>query len=200
MIDFGIEFSASPLMLILRGMGLERSRELALQAWDIGIGLVEIPLQTDEDERTLAALVREGSRRSRAVGAGTVISADLVRRARSAGAAFTVAPGLDPAVAEASVAAGMAHLPGVATGTEIQAALAVDCRWVKAFPASELGAGWIRAMRGPFPDVGIVATGGMNAARAVEFLDAGAGAVAVGAALGDPDELTALRALAARRD
>ncbi|MDF1478146.1 bifunctional 4-hydroxy-2-oxoglutarate aldolase/2-dehydro-3-deoxy-phosphogluconate aldolase [Leifsonia sp. H3M29-4] len=197
MIDFSAEFERSPLMLILRGLGAERSLELASRAWDAGIGLVEIPLQSDQDADALAALVHAGAARSRLVGAGTIVSTALVDRARSLGAAFTVAPGVDAEVARASAGAGLAHLPGVATASDIQAAVALGCSWVKMFPAAQLGPGWARAMRGPFPDVRIVATGGMSSANAVEFLEAGVDAVAVGAALADPDELAALRAIAA---
>lgn len=195
MTDFDAEFDRSPFMLILRGLGLERSRAIAQRAWDGGVGLVEVPLQSPRDAEVLAALVEEGRARDRRVGAGTVVSMRVVELACEAGAAFTVAPGLDAEVLVASGAAGMPHLPGVATGTEIQRAVALGCRWVKAFPASVLGAEWVRAMRGPFPDVRIVATGGMGAANAAEFLDAGVGAVAVGAALEDPDELTRLVSL-----
>lgn len=192
MIDFAGEFASSPLMLILRGLGPARSLELAASAWDAGVGLVEVPLQTDEDVATLEALVRAGAARGRRVGAGTVISTELVQAAHDAGAVFTVAPGVDRAVVAASIEAGLAHLPGVASGTDIQLALALGCRWVKAFPAAQLGAGWVRAMRGPFPRIGIVATGGMTSANAAEFLAAGVDAVAVGAALADPGELAAL--------
>jgi 2-dehydro-3-deoxyphosphogluconate aldolase/(4S)-4-hydroxy-2-oxoglutarate aldolase len=71
-------------------------------------------------------------------------------------------------------------------------------RWVKAFPASDLGDGWIRAVRAPFPDMRFVATGGIDASNAAAFLDAGASAVAVGGALSDPAQLPALAELLGR--
>ncbi|MDA3629433.1 thiamine phosphate synthase [Saccharopolyspora oryzae] len=69
---------------------------------------------------------------------------------------------------------------------------------VKAFPAAELGAGWFKAVRGPFPGLRMVATGGMNARNAAEFLSAGAAVVAVGSALEDADQLPALAGLVER--
>jgi 2-dehydro-3-deoxyphosphogluconate aldolase/(4S)-4-hydroxy-2-oxoglutarate aldolase len=197
MIDFSREFAASPIMLILRGLGVERSLDLAGRAWDAGVGFVEVPVQSDADAETLRALVAAGDDRGKSVGAGTITSVALVDRVAEAGAVFTVAPGLDAEVARASIAAGMSHLPGVGTGSEIQAALSLGCDWVKVFPAAPLGAPWVRAMRGPFPRVGMVATGGMSSANAEEFFGAGIDAIAVGAALGDPGELAALMALAA---
>jgi 2-dehydro-3-deoxyphosphogluconate aldolase/(4S)-4-hydroxy-2-oxoglutarate aldolase len=93
----------------------------------------------------------------------------------------------------------MAHLPGVGSGTDIQQAVRLGCSMVKVFPAEALGASWIRAMRGPFPDIGMVATGGISSRNARSFLDSGADAIAVGAALEDPAELAALTELMALR-
>jgi len=89
------------------------------------------------------------ARRDRAapVGAGTVPGPAQVTDARDAGAAFTVSPGFDPGVVDASRAAGLPSLPGVATATDIQRALRHGLRRVKDFPASALGEGWFAAMR-----------------------------------------------------
>jgi 2-dehydro-3-deoxyphosphogluconate aldolase/(4S)-4-hydroxy-2-oxoglutarate aldolase len=86
----------------------------------------------------------------------------------------------------------MPHLPGVATASEIQRAVAHGLDWVKAFPAAALGESWFTLMRGPFPDLKVVATGGMSADNATRYLSAGASVVAVGSALGDPAQLDAL--------
>jgi Entner-Doudoroff aldolase len=190
--DFDELFAQAPVMAILRGMGVERSLALAHTAWDLGIEAVEVTLQSATDLEALAAVVREGRARGRKVGAGTILDSRAVQTAADAGAAFTVSPGLDLAVVEASEAAGMPSLPGVGTASEVQRAHVAGLRWVKAFPASALGTDWFSAMRGPFPDVRFVATGGLDARSASRFLDAGARVVAVGSALGDPDELDRL--------
>jgi 2-dehydro-3-deoxyphosphogluconate aldolase / (4S)-4-hydroxy-2-oxoglutarate aldolase len=146
----------TPVMAILRGHGVEGTVELCRRAWDLGLALVEVPVQNEADLAALRAAIDEARTRGRLAGAGTVTSVDIVRRVADAGAAFTVAPGLDAEVLRASEEAGMPHLPGVATATEIQAATAHGATWLKAFPASELGAGWFTAMRGPFPRVHLV--------------------------------------------
>jgi 2-dehydro-3-deoxyphosphogluconate aldolase/(4S)-4-hydroxy-2-oxoglutarate aldolase len=179
-------------MLILRGIEPERAVAIARTSWEAGVGLVEVPLQTERDVEALRGIVRAAEELGRPVGAGTVIDVAIARAARDAGAVFTVAPGFDPRVLDASLRFGMAHLPGVGSGTDIQCAISLGCETVKAFPACVLGPEWIRAMRGPFPSVGIVATGGVSSANARAFFDAGANAIAVGAALEDPDELRAL--------
>lgn len=192
---FDASFSRSPVMAILRGYSPERTVELASRAWDLGFESVEVPVQDEAGFRALSAAVAAGARRGKGVGAGTVISAERVERAAELGAAFTVAPGMRAEVASASLAKGMPHLPGVASGTDVQIALEIGIDVVKAFPASVLGADWIGAMRGPFPTVRFVATGGINARNARAFLDAGAAVVAVGSALEDPEQLPLLAAL-----
>ncbi|MBF4459986.1 bifunctional 4-hydroxy-2-oxoglutarate aldolase/2-dehydro-3-deoxy-phosphogluconate aldolase [Pseudoclavibacter sp. VKM Ac-2867] len=194
---FDTMFAGSPVMAILRGYTPERSVELANLAWSLGISSVEVPIQNDAALDALRAVVRAAEPGGHAVGAGTVVSLAHVDQAKQAGATFTVAPGLDPAVIEAALAAGLAPLPGVASGTDIQLAKALGLTWVKAFPASVLGADWFSAMRGPFPEMRLVATGGINAANAGEYLAAGAHVVAVGSALEDEAQLPLLSALRA---
>ncbi|MFF0386478.1 bifunctional 4-hydroxy-2-oxoglutarate aldolase/2-dehydro-3-deoxy-phosphogluconate aldolase [Streptomyces sp. NPDC004286] len=191
-LSFDRIFAQAPVMAILRGMSREKSVELASRAWDLGIECVEVPVQSREAAEVLAAVVAAGGERGKPVGAGTVTTAERLAWAVSAGAAFTVAPGLDAEVARASVAAGLPHLPGVATATDVQAARALGLDWLKAFPASVLGPDWFRAMRGPFPEVPFVATGGIDAANAATYLAAGAKVVAVGSALEDPEQLRSL--------
>ncbi|MGW4286976.1 bifunctional 4-hydroxy-2-oxoglutarate aldolase/2-dehydro-3-deoxy-phosphogluconate aldolase [Streptomyces sp. NPDC004673] len=191
-LSFDRIFAKAPVMAILRGMSREKSVELASRAWDLGIECVEVPVQSREAAEVLAAVVAAGGERGKPVGAGTVTTAERLAWAVSAGAAFTVAPGLDAEVARASLGAGLPHLPGVATATDVQAARALGLEWLKAFPASVLGPDWFRAMRGPFPEVPFVATGGIDASNAGAYLAAGAKVVAVGSALEDPEQLRSL--------
>lgn len=192
---FDESFGRCPVMAILRGYSPARTVELANRAWDLGIESVEVPVQDEAGFSALTAAIAAGASRGKGVGAGTVIDLDRVARAAELGAAFTVAPGMRAHVAEASIAAGMPHLPGVGSGTDVQVALELGIDVVKAFPASVLGAEWITAMRGPFPTTRFVATGGMTAHNARAFLDAGAAVVAVGSALADPEQLPLLAAL-----
>lgn len=196
--EFADIFAGNSLMAIFRGMGAERSLELAERAWSLGIGVVELPIQTDADLEALAVVAAAGRAAGRVVGAGTVVSTRHVELAASAGAAFTVSPGFDPLVSRVSAEAGLPPLQGVATASEIQAAMALGLTWLKAFPASVLGAEWFSAMTGPFPDARFVATGGMDASNAREFLDRGVRSVAVGSALEDPAQLSALAELIAK--
>jgi 2-dehydro-3-deoxyphosphogluconate aldolase/(4S)-4-hydroxy-2-oxoglutarate aldolase len=191
-------FAGAPLMAILRGMGVERSARLATTAWDLGLDSVEVPLQTDEDERALRELVRLAAERGKVVGAGTIITPEQVDRAGDAGAAYLVSPGIDPVVVRAAQERGIPILPGVATPSEVQLGVSLGLTWLKAFPAEWLGAGWFRHIRGPFPQVRFVATGGLDAGNVTSFLDAGVRVAAVGSALEDPAQLDALAAVLRR--
>jgi 2-dehydro-3-deoxyphosphogluconate aldolase/(4S)-4-hydroxy-2-oxoglutarate aldolase len=190
-------FDGQRLMAILRGFGVERSVELAQAAWDLGIDCVEVPIQSERDIEALRAVVAAGALRGKPVGAGTVVTLEHVRQAAEAGAAFTVSPGFDLDVVRASCAAGLPPLPGVATASEVQAASTAGLTWLKAFPASLHGTEWFTAMKGPFPGVKFVATGGMDASNAEEFLSHGVRVVAVGSALVDPTQLQSLAAIVA---
>ncbi|MEV4517765.1 bifunctional 4-hydroxy-2-oxoglutarate aldolase/2-dehydro-3-deoxy-phosphogluconate aldolase [Dactylosporangium sp. NPDC049525] len=168
-----------PLVAILRGVPIPRALELARAVWDSGLGVVEVPIQTPAALECLRALAAQGH----PVGAGTVRSPEQVAAAAEAGAVFTVAPGLDLDVVRASHAAGLPHLPGVATASEVHHALKAGCDWLKAFPAGSLGPGWLRELHGPFPEARFVATGGIGAHNAHEYLTAGARALGVGGAV-----------------
>jgi Entner-Doudoroff aldolase len=189
---FDAIFKDSPIMAILRRVGAERGVRLATTAWDLGIDVVEITIQGDDDLDTLREVCAAGRERGKTVGAGTVVSVEQVTAAAGAGAGFIVSPGLDRNVVRASVEAGLPPMPGVATATEVQMALRDGLTWLKAFPASVLGACWIKAMHGPFPRAVFAATGGMDSSNAETFLNAGARVVAVGSALEDEAQLSRL--------
>lgn len=194
---FAHRLSGAPVMVIARGLGPERTVAVARRAWRLGVSLVEVPVQSEPDLQALTDAVNAGRAEHRPVGAGTVTSIELVRQVADAGAVFTVAPGLDAAVAEASTERGLPHLPGVATPTDVHRALQLGLTWQKAFPASVLGSEWIAAMRGPFPQVHFVATGGIDVTNSPAFLHAGAAAVSLGSSFESADD-EAVRGLVAR--
>jgi 2-dehydro-3-deoxyphosphogluconate aldolase/(4S)-4-hydroxy-2-oxoglutarate aldolase len=128
------------------------------------------------------------------VGAGTVTDAETVKRAVDAGAEFIVSPCLVPDVIDAARRADVAMLPGALTPTEVLDAYRRGGDMVKIFPAQSVGgASYIRALRGPFPDIPLVPTGGVTIDNVGEMFEAGAAAVGVGSELISKDAL-------ARRD
>jgi 2-dehydro-3-deoxyphosphogluconate aldolase / (4S)-4-hydroxy-2-oxoglutarate aldolase len=128
------------------------------------------------------------------VGAGTVTDAEMARRAVDAGAEFIVTPCLVPEVIEAARRADVAVLPGALTPSEVFAAFRAGGDMVKVFPVQSVGgAAYLRALRGPFPDIPLVPTGGVTLDNIGEMFKAGAAAVGVGGELISQDAL-------ARRD
>lgn len=128
------------------------------------------------------------------VGAGTVTDAETTRRAIDAGAEFIVTPCLIPDVIDAARRADVAVLPGALTPTEVFEAFRMGGDMVKVFPVHNVGgASYLRALRGPFPDIPFVPTGGVTLENVSQMFDAGAAAVGVGSEMISKDAL-------ARRD
>ena len=138
------------------------------------------------------------------VGAGTVTEAATVERAVDAGAFFIVSPGLVPGVIDASRRADVAVIPGALTPTEILDAFRRGADMVKVFPIQSVGGGsYLRALRGPFPNIPLVPTGGVGVEHVREMFEAGAAAIGVGSELVSRDALArrdyaAIGALAAK--
>ena len=120
------------------------------------------------------------------VGAGTVLDAETARRVIQAGARFVVGPVFRPDV----IAMGHQHdvpvMPGCFTPTEILDAWEAGADIVKVFPATALGPGFFKDMRGPLPKVRLMPTGGVTRDNAGAWIRAGAVAIGVGTALVDP--------------
>lgn len=187
---FDTAFDQCPVMVIIRGRSPEQTVDLCRQAWDLGVALVEVPIQDARAVEALRAAV--AAARGRPVGAGTVRTPEQVGIAAETGARFIVSPDWVPAVDQAARGAGLAHLPGVATATEVGQAVDRGHRWLKAFPAAALGPAWFSAMAGPFPQIRFVAVGGVTPDNAAAYLAAGARAVGAAGALRRDGELARL--------
>jgi 2-dehydro-3-deoxyphosphogluconate aldolase/(4S)-4-hydroxy-2-oxoglutarate aldolase len=120
------------------------------------------------------------------LGAGTVLDPESCRACLLAGAEFIVTPSLRPSVIEMARRYSKPIMPGALTPTEVITAWESGADIVKIFPAGNVGGPkYIKALKGPFPQVEMIPTGGVNLETAGEFLKAGACAVAVGGELVD---------------
>jgi len=164
--------------------------EALLQA---GLPIVEITMTVPNAIDAIRAVAKRFAGKL-LVGAGTVTDAETARRAVDAGAAFIVSPCLVPEVVEAALRADVAVLPGALTPSEVFEAFRAGGDMVKVFPVQSVGgAAYLRALRGPFPDIPLVPTGGVTLENIGEMFKAGAAAVGVGSELISQDAL-------ARRD
>jgi len=119
------------------------------------------------------------------VGAGTVLDPETARAVILAGAEFVVSPNLNLKVIEVCHRYGKVVIPGTLTPTEILTAWEAGADIVKVFPAGALGPGYLRDIRGPFPQIRLTPTGGVNLQNTPDFIRAGAVAVSVGTSLVD---------------
>jgi len=150
-----------------------------------GISVFEITMTVPDAPAVIRALVKELGDRA-VVGAGTVLSAAAAHQCVDACAAFIVSPGFDPDTVTEAHARGVPAMPGALTPTEVIAAWNHGADLVKIFPVSAVGgAPYLRALRGPLPDVKLLPTGGINASNAAEYFKAGASAIGVGSELVD---------------
>lgn len=135
---------------------------------DAGLPVAEVTFRTPAAQEAIAVLARRGDV---LVGAGTVTRPDQVDVAVEAGARFIVSPGLSAGVVARCRERGVPVIPGVATPSEVMAAVELGIDLLKLFPAEGLGGtAMVQALAGPFPDVRWVPTGGISAANAAEYL------------------------------
>ena len=127
--------------------------------------------------------LRDGASGGTLLGAGTIRSTDALEAAIEAGADFGVSPILDRELVDAALARGLPFVPGAFTPTEIDAAWRAGATFVKLFPASSVGPGHVRELRGPLGEIELIPTGGIDGATAAAYLAAGAVAVGIGGAI-----------------
>jgi 2-dehydro-3-deoxyphosphogluconate aldolase/(4S)-4-hydroxy-2-oxoglutarate aldolase len=147
---------------------LDRVRALgdALKAG--GLPVAEVTFRT---QAALAALRLLGEDRELLVGAGTVVRPEQVDLARDGGARFVVTPGFSRRVVDRCQELAMPVIPGVATATEVIAALDSGIELLKFFPAEASGgAPTVQALHAPFPNVRFIPTGGISSANAAHYL------------------------------
>ncbi|WP_327366708.1 bifunctional 4-hydroxy-2-oxoglutarate aldolase/2-dehydro-3-deoxy-phosphogluconate aldolase [Streptomyces sp. NBC_01217] len=183
------------IVAIVRGADADAALRTVLTLADEGLALIEVSLSgkgtLDVIRRARAALGPAAP-----LGAGTVLTAEDARAVRDAGADFVVTPAVCEGVTEAK-RLGLPVLAGVMTPADVVAAQRLGADAYKIFPAEQAGGpGYLKALRGPFPDAPFVPVGGVDAELARSYLARGAVAVGVGSPLvgdaadgGSPDAL-----------
>jgi 2-dehydro-3-deoxyphosphogluconate aldolase/(4S)-4-hydroxy-2-oxoglutarate aldolase len=115
------------------------------------------------------------------VGAGTVLDLGWARRCLDGGASFLTSPGFDRKIVEFAVHESVLVFPGALTPTDIMECAKAGADFIKIFPCAQLGGpSYIRALKSPFPDVPLIAAGGVNQQTAADFILAGASALGIG--------------------
>ncbi len=179
------ELEANVLIAILRAPSPELALRAARAIRAGGIRLIEVTMTVPN---ALGVLEEMGKALGDDVtlGAGTVLDPEAARSCVRAGAQFIVSQNFDPATVEMTASLDAVSIPGALTPTEIVNAARAGADCVKVFPCSAVGGpSYLKALRGPLPDIKLVATGGVHLENVVEYLEAGATAVGLGAGLID---------------
>ncbi|WP_280235299.1 bifunctional 4-hydroxy-2-oxoglutarate aldolase/2-dehydro-3-deoxy-phosphogluconate aldolase [Nocardia cyriacigeorgica] len=168
---------ADRVLTVVRAPRIPDPLALATALADNGIRAIELTFTTPD---VLDCLRAADSASTAVLGAGTVLSGVQAEAAIDHGARFLVTPGVRADVADIGQRRGIPVVMGAFTPTEVMQALDLGAAAVKIFPAKALGPGYLKDLRGPFPDVELIPSGGVNAGNAAQFLAQGAVAVTAG--------------------
>ncbi len=175
------------LIAILRGVRPAESLAVAEALINAGFSRVEVPLNSPEKPLASIALIAKEFGGVARIGAGTVLTPEEARQTADAGGVFVVSPNCDCAVIAEVKRLGMESVPGVFTASECFCALRAGADALKFFPAAQLGAGGLRALKAVLPpETDCYAVGGINENQFAEWLAAGADGFGLGSELYRP--------------
>lgn len=186
----------SKLVPVLRAPSQEEGQRMAHALVEGGVKVLEVTMTVPGAIDLIEQLSGELGE-DIMIGAGTVLDPDTAKRCVEVGARFIVSPALNVETIEWCKNVKIACAPGCLTPTEILTAHQAGAELIKIFPADALGgANYIKSLKGPFPKIEFMPTGGVNLSTIKGFFDAGAVAVGVGSNLVNPkltsDEITQL--------
>ncbi len=184
------QIKAIGIVPIIRAANPEAAIHAAEAISEGGIPCAEITMTVPGALRALEEVAKRFGNRL-LLGAGTVLDPETARACLLAGAEFFVTPSLNLRTIEFAKRYSKAIFPGALTPTEIVGAWQAGADGIKIFPCSALGgASYIKALRGPFPQIDFVPTGGVNLETIADFFKAGCSAVGVGGELVDSAALS----------
>jgi 2-dehydro-3-deoxyphosphogluconate aldolase / (4S)-4-hydroxy-2-oxoglutarate aldolase len=178
---------------VIRASTSQEARLAADAVCQGGIPIVEITMTVPGALEVISELAK--TMPEVLVGAGTVLNKIMARQCADAGAQFLVTPGFDKATVVEAKKLGLLVMAGALTPTEVMAAWSSGADFVKVFPCGNVGgATYLKALKGPLPQVPLVPTGGVNLETATDYIRAGAAALGVGGELILKDALKARKA------
>jgi 2-dehydro-3-deoxyphosphogluconate aldolase/(4S)-4-hydroxy-2-oxoglutarate aldolase len=187
---------------VIRASSPQEARFAAEAVCQAGIPIVEITMTVPKALDVISELVKTAP--DVLVGAGTVLNEEMARKCADAGAQFLVSPGFNAPTVAVARTLDLLIMAGALTPTEVMTAWDSGADFVKVFPCGNLGGpNYIKALKGPFPQVPLVPTGGVNLDTAADYIRAGAAALGVGGELVPKEALQlrqaeVIRTLAAR--
>jgi len=175
------ELHKHQLMVAIRTDTPEQAYQSALACINGGIRFIEVTFSVPEADEVIRKLSKDPRA---AIGAGTVLTTEEVRKALSAGARYIVSPNFDEEVVRLTKREGALSIPGACTPTEIYRAYKAGGDIIKLFPFAEIGGlNFLKTIRGPFPHIPCMLCGGVNIENISQYLAARAAAILVGSAI-----------------
>src|ERR1700736_565881 len=176
---------AERAIAVIRTDSIDRALAAAQAAVAGGFRAIEITFSFPEASHAIAKLT-EINESDLLVGVGTIVNREQVHEAVEAGARFLVSPCVLPEVIDAAQELQVAVIPGAFTPTEIYTAHSLGADIVKIFPAVKFGPEYLKAVRGPLPQIPIMPTSGVDSSNVAEWFRAGAVAVGAVGSVFDP--------------
>jgi 2-dehydro-3-deoxyphosphogluconate aldolase / (4S)-4-hydroxy-2-oxoglutarate aldolase len=173
------------VLAVIRGPSAELTVKMVEALVRGGIRGIEITYSTPNAEDVVRTLVKEHGDKI-LIGMGTLTVPDQAASAKSAGANFLVSPVCEPELVQSMVASGLLTMAGALTPTEVLQAHRLGADVVKIFPGSLGGPAYVKALRGPFPSIPMMPTGGVSQSNVAEWFAAGVVAVGAGSELCPP--------------
>lgn len=196
--NFRAHLDACPLVAIIRGVRPDEVEAIGETLIEAGFRIIEVPLNSPDPLDSIGRLARRFGGDA-LIGAGTVLRPEQVCQVADAGGRIVVSPGMDTAVIEATVAAGLVSAPGYFTPSEAFAALKAGAHALKLFPAEAASPTVVKAQRAVLPpNAPLLVVGGVTPDRMGAYLDAGADGFGLGGALYKPGQSPEEVAAAAR--
>ena len=181
-------FRECPLIAIIRGVKPDEAEATAHALYEGGIRIIEVPLNSPDPLTSIRSIADALGDRA-LIGAGTVVDLEDVERVKSAGGQLVVAPNTNPRIVSATVAAGLASLPGFFTPSEAFTALACGATAIKLFPAEAASPTVLKAMRAVLPkEATIIMVGGITLESMRGWTEAGANGFGLGGGLYKPGQ------------
>ncbi len=174
------------IVAVIRAESAATAAKIAKACLAGGIKVIEVTFTVPGAHQVISALDKEFRDSGLLLGAGTILDPAAAKTAITAGARFIVSPAFDEKTASVCDKSDIPYLPGCLTVTEMMRALAAGTEVIKLFPGSAFGPGYVKAIKGPLPDIKLMPTGGVSLDNIQDWFACGVVAVGVGGELTAP--------------
>ncbi len=181
------KFTSQYVIPVIRETDEEKLYSLAKSLAEGGLNVLEVTLMNDSAFKVIKRLSTD---KDLIIGAGTVLNKEMAQKAQDAGAKFLVSPGLNEEAVTFARESEIPFIPGVMSPTEIMKAMNLKCDVIKIFPVNTLGGiSYLKNLKGPFPELKVMASGGIGLDDIRDYFDIGTFCLGAGSQLTPKDAI-----------